>query len=154
MKPHLRTLPVKLDPHEVAQRADELARELHDQAVAEETAAATTKKLAKDLEERANRISRLGRIVHTRREDRQIDCHEEHSALDGTARTVRDDTGEIVDTRPLTQEELREARQEALPGFRVGSVTPPGSAAEAVVDHIERAREKRKAKAKPPEGTP
>ena len=34
MKPHLRTLPVKLDPHEVAQRADELARELHDQAVA------------------------------------------------------------------------------------------------------------------------
>lgn len=27
MKPHLRTLPVKLDPHEVAQRADELAGE-------------------------------------------------------------------------------------------------------------------------------
>ena len=25
MKPHLRTLPVKLDPHEVAQRADELS---------------------------------------------------------------------------------------------------------------------------------
>ena len=61
MKPHLRTLPVKLDPHEVAQRADELARELHDQAVAEEAAQSTKKKLAKDLEERASRISRLGR---------------------------------------------------------------------------------------------
>ena len=28
MKPHLRTLPVKLAPDEVAQRAEELAREL------------------------------------------------------------------------------------------------------------------------------
>ena len=153
MKPHLRTLPVKLDPHEVAQRAAELARELHDQAVAEEAAAATKKHLAKDLEARALRISRLGRVVHTRREDRQIDCHEEHSALDGTARTVRDDTGEIVDTRPLTQEELRDARQEALPGFRVGSVTVSGPPAEEPT-HIEKAREKRKAKATPPEGTP
>jgi hypothetical protein len=152
VKPHLRTLPVKLDPHEVAQRADELARELHDQAVAEEAAQSTKKKLAKDLEERANRISRLGRIVHTRREDRQIDCHEEHSALDGTARTIRDDTQEVVDTRPLTQEELRDARQEALPGFRVGSSAEPRSAAEAVVGHIEQTRQKRKAKA-PPEGT-
>ena len=150
MKPHLRTLPVKLDPHEVAQRADELARELHDQAVAEEAAQSTKKKLAKDLEERAGRISRLGRIVHTRREDRQIDCHEEHSALDGTARTIRDDTQEVVDTRPLTQEELRDARQEALPGFRVSSSAEPRSAAEAVVGHIEQARQKRKAK--PPEG--
>ena len=151
MKPHLRTLPVKLDPHEVAQRADELAREQHDQTVAEEAAQSTKKKLAKDLEERANRISRLGRIVHTRREDRQIDCHEEHSALDGTARTIRDDTQEVVDTRPLTQEELRDARQEALPGFRVGSSAEPRSAAEAVVGHIEQARQKRKAKT-PPEG--
>ena len=150
MKPHLRTLPVKLDPHEVAQRAEELARELHDQAIAEEAAQSTKKKLAKDLEERAGRISRLGRIVHTRREDRQIDCHEEHSALDGTARTIRDDTQEVVDTRPLTQEELRDARQEALPGFRVGSSAEPRSAAEAVVGHIEQARQKRKAK--PPEG--
>ena len=151
MKPHLRMLPVKLDPHEVAQRAEELARELHDQAIAEEAAQSTKKKLAKDLEERASRISRLGRIVHTRREDRQIDCHEEHSALDGTARTIRDDTQEVVDTRPLTQEELRDARQEALPGFRVGSSAEPRSAAEAVVGHIEQARQKRKAKT-PPEG--
>ena len=128
MKPHLRTLPVKLDPHEVAQRAAELARELHDQAVAEEEAASTKKKLAKDLEARAARIARLGRVVHTRREDRQIDCHEEHSALDGTARTIRDDTQEIVDTRPLTQEELREARQESLPGVEVDLVVAKANA--------------------------
>jgi len=153
VKPHLRTLPVTLAPDEVAQRAAELARELHDQAVAEEAAAATKKHIAKDLEARALRISRLGRVVHTQREDRQIDCHEEHSALDGTARTVRDDTGEVVDTRPLTQEELRDARQEALPGFRVGSSVEPRSAAEAVVGHIEQARQKRKAKTPPPEGT-
>lgn len=145
MKPHLRTLPVKLDPHEVAQRADELARELHDQAVAEEAAQSTKKKIAKDLEERANRISRLGRIVHTRREDRQIDCHEEHSALDGTARTIRDDTSEVVDTRPLTQEELRDARQEALPGFRVGAGAPFEVAPEAIAI-AERAKRARKAK--------
>ena len=149
MKPHLRTLPVKLDPHEVAQRAAELARELHDQAVAEEEAQSVKKKLAKDLEARALRISRLGRIVHTRREDRQIDCHEEHSALDGTARTIRDDTSEIVDTRPLTQEELRDARQEALPGFRVAA-SEKREAAEEPAD-LEKARQKRKAKT-PPEG--
>lgn len=149
MKPHLRTLPVKLAPDEVAQRAEELARELHDQAVAEEAAAATKKKLAQDLEKRRERIARLGRIVHTRREDRQIDCHEEHSALDGTARTVRDDTGEVVDTRPLTQEELRDARQEALPGFRVGSTAPQEWTVEpADVERMERARAKREAKRK------
>ena len=150
MKPHLRTLPVKLDPHEVAQRADELARELHDQAVAEEAAQSTKKKIAKDLEERANRISRLGRIVHTRREDRQIDCHEEHSALDGTARTIRDDTQEVVDTRPLTQEELRDARQEALPGFRVGSVTVLEDRRGSITGaELKETRQKRKAKTPP-----
>lgn len=147
MKPHLRTLPVKLDPHEVAQRADELARELHDHAVAEEEAQSVKKKLAKDLEERANRISRLGRIVHTRREDRQVDCHEEHSALDGTARTIRDDTSEVVDTRPLTQEELRDARQEALPGFRVGSSAKEWTVEPADVERMEKGREARKARA-------
>lgn len=150
MKPHLRTLPVKLAPDEVAQRAEELARELHDQAVAEEAAASTKKKLAKDLEERRERVARLGRIVHTRREDRQIDCHEEHSALDGTARTVRDDTGEVVDTRPLTQEELRDARQEALPGFRVGSTAQEP----ADVERMEGARAKREARAAKKAGQP
>ena len=153
MKPHLRTLPVKLAPDEVAQRAEELARELHDQAIAEEAAASTKKKLAKDLEERAGRISRLGRIVHTRREDRQIDCHEEHSALDGTARTVRDDTGEVVDTRPLTAEELRDARQEALPGFRVGSSAQEWAVEPADVEQMEKGREARKARAAK-KGTP
>ena len=150
MKPHLRTLPVKLAPDEVAQRAEELARELHDQAVAEEAAASTKKNLAKDLEERRERVARLGRIVHTRREDRQIDCHEEHSALDGTARTVRDDTGEVVDTRPLTAEELRDARQEALPGFRVGSTAQEP----ADVERMEGARAKREARAAKKAGTP
>lgn len=150
MKPHLRTLPVKLAPDEVAQRAEELARELHDQAVAEEAAASTKKKLAKDLEKRRERVARLGRIVHTRREDRQIDCHEEHSALDGTARTVRDDTGEVVDTRPLTAEELRDARQEALPGFRVGSTAQEP----ADVERMEGARAKREARAAKKAGTP
>jgi hypothetical protein len=147
VKPHLRTLPVTLAPDEVAQRATELARELHDQAVAEEAAASTKKKLAKDLEERRERISRLGRVVHTQREDRQIDCHEEHSALDGTARTVRDDTGEVVDTRPLTQEELRDARQEALPGFRVGSSAKEWTVEPADIERMEKGREARKARA-------
>lgn len=150
MKPHLRTLPVKLAPDEVAQRAEELARELHDQAIAEEAAAATKKYIAQDLEKRRERVARLGRIVHTRREDRQIDCHEEHSALDGTARTVRDDTGEVVDTRPLTQEELRDARQEALPGFRVGSTAQEP----ADVERMEGARAKREARAAKKAGTP
>jgi len=150
VKPHLRTLPVKLAPDEVAQRAEELARELHDQAIAEEAAAATKKYIAQDLEKRRERVARLGRIVHTRREDRQIDCHEEHSALDGTARTVRDDTGEVVDTRPLTAEELRDARQEALPGFRVGSTAQEP----ADVERMEGARAKREARAAKKAGTP
>lgn len=131
MKPHLRTLPVKLDPHEVAQRADELARELHDQAVAEEAAQSTKKKIAKDGS-----------------------CHEEHSALDGTARTIRDDTQEVVDTRPLTQEELREARQEALPGFRVGSSAKEWTVEPGDVARMEEGRAARKARAaKKTEGT-
>jgi hypothetical protein len=48
----------------------------------------------------------------------------------------------VVDTRPLTAEELRDARQEALPGFRVGSTAEP-----ADVERMERGREARKARA-------
>ncbi len=143
----LRTLPVKLAPDEVAQRASELARELHDQAVAEEAATSTKKKLSKDLEERAARISKLGRVVHTRVEDREIDCHEQHCALDGTARIIRDDTGECVDTRPLNASELRDARQEALPGFRVGSTAQEWTVEPADVERMEAGRAARKARA-------
>ena len=92
--------------------------------------------------------------MHTRREDRQIDCHEEHSALDGTARTIRDDTQEVVDTRPLTQEELRDARQEALPGFRVGSTAKEWTVEPGDVARMEEGRAARKARAaKKTEGT-
>jgi hypothetical protein len=56
-------------------------------------------------------IGRLGTIVRGGKELRQVECEDQHNYKNGTADRVRLDTGEVVQTRPLTEEE----RQQELP---------------------------------------
>ena len=158
-KEFLRTLPVKLDSMEVAAKAKHLAAELHDLALAKEKADATKRALADDLKSREARVMTLGRTVHDRSEPREVDCHEIHDVATSTVRVYRDDTGEFVDSRPMTELEIRDARQAELPNISPGrrrvdlraegyTVTIPkkyGSAAEEVAAAV--------AELKDPDGT-
>lgn len=115
MKEFLRTLPVSLSASEVADRSKELADEIHEMALAKEEADGTKRRIADDLKLREARVKKLGDAVRTRAEPREVDCHEEVDLDRKLARVIRNDTGATVETRALSDLEIREARQATLP---------------------------------------
>lgn len=109
----IRNLPVKLTESETLTRGEELARTV-EQYKAEEAAEKDRAKKAKEgLLALRTRMETLSRVVDTRTEHRDIPCGWHYARATLTAQLVRRDTGEVVETRPMTQAE----RQERLPGF-------------------------------------
>lgn len=109
----IRNLPVKLTESETLMRGEELARTV-EQYKAEEAAEKDRAKKAKEgLLALRTRMETLSRVVDTRVEHRDIPCGWAFRHADLTAVLHRRDTGEIVETRPMTMTE----RQERLPGL-------------------------------------
>lgn len=109
----IRNLPVKLTESETLTRGEELARTV-EQYKAEEAAEKDRAKKAKEgLLALRTRMETLSRVVDTRTEHRDIPCGWHYARATLTAQLVRRDTGEVVETRPMTQAE----RQERLPGL-------------------------------------
>ncbi len=119
-KEFLRTLPVKLTVTEVAKKSADLAAALHDLTRAKEEADSAKRKLSDDLKSREEAIAKLAKHVHEKAEPREVDCHEELDVGSAIARVYRDDTGEFVDSRPMTELEIRDARQAELPNISPG----------------------------------
>lgn len=109
-----RLLPCVLTSEEVAQRAQELARaEIYrGQVESDFAAAAEDWKAQKKLWDSkvmtaSDACLRLGRVVKTGEEEREVECSTEVKG--GQFLIVRVDTGEIVIQRPATQEELQQS---------------------------------------------
>lgn len=117
MKQFLRNLPVKLTITELAKKSADLAAALRDLAAAKEDAGATKRGLADGIKRREETIARLAQHVHEKAEPREVDCHEELDLGSAIARVYRDDTGELVDSRPMTEAEIRSERQAELPNI-------------------------------------
>lgn len=105
MGDQIRTLPVTLNDVECADRAKELVAlmgrrdsEIADQLAAKQSMRARIKGMDADIE-------KLAKTVRERREDRPVPCFHTFDGKAGTARLVRSDTEEIVETRPMTPDE-------------------------------------------------
>lgn len=103
-----RKLPCTLTNNELLVRGSELA-EAEEEIVALRIEA---KIVASDFKERINaaacEVARLARIIKAGKEDSHIDCFWEKRFATQEAVLIRDDTGEIVERRTLTKEELQE----------------------------------------------
>lgn len=76
------------------------------------------------LQGHAQKLSELGLKVRSREEARSVECQERYDLQRLTAELYRLDTGELVESRPMSAHERQEALQEVLPGV---SREPPES---------------------------
>ena len=105
-----RSLMVGLNEDEIRSCASELARVTASQAELEDEKKAVTSGFKNRIDRCVADCRALAQKVTTRRELRDIDC--EWSPADGGKMILtRTDTGEIIDTRKMTEEE----QQQALP---------------------------------------
>lgn len=102
-----RKLPVKLTNEEVRLRGKRLA------ALQAEIASLETKKKAaaddfkSQIGERETEMSRLTREINEERELRDVQVTEEKNWELGEVHLIRLDTGEVVEIRPMTPQELK-----------------------------------------------
>lgn len=100
-----RILPVKLSKSEVVERGQLAAQVLHkiDEAEAEK------KRVAADVKERTealeSELRRLSYIVEREEEDRTVECSWHFDFMKNEKNLIREDTGEVVETKPMTDEE-------------------------------------------------
>lgn len=105
-------LPVKLNPQELALRAQELASAEATLTEREgeltqfvEAAKGTKKQIETAISDARYAVSRLARTVRNRAEDREVPIMEDADYEAGAVNTYRTDTNEVVATRGMTPEE-------------------------------------------------
>jgi hypothetical protein len=100
-----RTLPCRLTDSELLARGHEYSLKGHALGVKEAEKKAAMKRFAEEIEQIKLEGARLGDMVRTKTEHREIEVevYIDHSL--GMARVSRLDTGETVETRPLTASE-------------------------------------------------
>lgn len=110
------SLPVKLTETDLALRAQELATaesvlaEHESQLLrALESAKGTKKKLENEIFDARHVVGRLARVVRERHEDREVPIMETSDYELGAINTCRTDTGEVVATRGMSQEERQQS---------------------------------------------
>lgn len=116
-----RELPVKLTPAELADRAQRLAQvegKLRDYGAETKEINSQRKGVREQLE---NELRTLGLVVRSKQEYRPVDIRCEARFAEGKAFFIREDTDEMIESRPLTAAEKQEALFE--PG---GDVLPFG----------------------------
>lgn len=102
-----RKLPVRLTDTELLAKSKELAAritELEDVEATKKSAVAQCKLKSDDLEAE---IHDLAKILRTGREDREVEVKELRNDQARTIEVIRIDTGEIVESRPMTIHELQ-----------------------------------------------
>lgn len=98
-------LPVVLSERELAARAAELAREVRKGKEVEDEKKTTMADFKARTEAIDMKVRELSEIVDTKQEDRSVECIVDPDYAAGTMVTVRRDTGEVVQSRPMTQDE-------------------------------------------------
>lgn len=106
-KMETRSLPVKLSVDEYTARADELARQIGKFDEVESLRKSNQSDFKSQLELIEGKIKALSRVVRDRTEYREIRVFDQRNDVALTMDVIRDDTGEVVESRPLTKEELQ-----------------------------------------------
>jgi hypothetical protein len=110
-----RSLPVKMSSEEQATAALELARtcaELRDLKVEKDQVYAAWRKRIKDYD---GRVSHAVEQVNKGLQTAEVEIEESYDLEREEATLTRLDTGEVIEVRPMTQDEIEQARQLELP---------------------------------------
>ncbi len=102
-----RELRCDLNAQEVADRADQLGRELRQRSDTEKDKADSNAAFSADLKRLTSVIATLGEEVRTRSTIRPVECRSGPDYNAAVMETFRLDTGEIVARRPLTIDEAQ-----------------------------------------------
>lgn len=111
-----RTLPVKLSKVEIDLKVRELALAHHEYRDVEAEKKKRTRDLTARLKDLRAAQDRLSEEIVNEQEDRLVDCDETADLEARLWQTSRRDTGEIIETRPMTADEVNEQRQMAFKG--------------------------------------
>jgi len=112
-----RSLPDPLSDHETLLRATEAAQLAGKRDALEVKLAIDTKAAKKDIELVEGKISELQKQVRERQEYKDIEVDYFHDANRGCVETIRLDTHDVIHSRPMTVDELQDARQTKIPGI-------------------------------------
>jgi hypothetical protein len=122
MKKIFRDLKVKLQPAEWNAIASALGAEQAKLFECEAEKAEAMTGYKKRLEAHGNKMAELGEKVRSREETRAVECFERQDEQRFVVELYRQDTGELVETRPMTSAERHDVLQSSLPGV---SKEPP-----------------------------
>lgn len=115
LKRYIEDLPCKLTEGEWKERATSLAHKHRELGEFQERAKLVKKELKEDEDKLQISIDKLGEIVRTNHELRAVEVREEMNVGREIIEVIRQDTGEFVRSRPLSQAELQDLRQGKLP---------------------------------------
>jgi hypothetical protein len=101
-------LPCKLSTHEVARRADELARVLEAHELLKADKAAAMSRFAEQIKASERRIFDLGDVVRNSCEFREVPVRLQSDFDRNQIHSIRMDTGEVVRSRPMESHERQQ----------------------------------------------
>jgi hypothetical protein len=102
-----RKLAVELTDDELKQKGDVLSNRIEELDTVESERKAAADGFKEHIKEIHGDIASLARQIRTRKEHRTISCMWERDDARMTMCLIRQDTGEIVDTRPMRDDELQ-----------------------------------------------
>jgi len=103
----LRRLPVKLTNEELLDRSKSLTTELDKKDALTAKKKSEAEKIAGDIALVEEGIQALRKALRDGEEERDVECHVHRDFDNHTVVTIRNDTGEIIEERPMTQAELQ-----------------------------------------------
>lgn len=112
-------LSCNLTPVELDSRAQDMAGKQRDKEDKEARKKDLAAKMGEEIKTLDSEISRLAREIRNKSEDRRVKCWYQRSMETGMMLIVREDTGEVVARRPLTDDELQ------IPMLGLTSDVPP-----------------------------
>lgn len=114
---HTEKLPCDLTSFELRERATKMANVVNEIEQLELKKKVATDTAKREIDALVVSVSQLARQVRTGKEDREVEVEEVHDEIRFAVETFRTDTGEVVRSRPMTDEEKKHALQVALPGL-------------------------------------
>lgn len=124
-KTETRSLPVVLTEVEVHDRSQELARTVDEINDVEAEKKDVVKDFAKRLGEKRKRMNELANAITSGTEKRDIECSERVDERRHAIEIIRHDTLEVVETRPMTGEQIENLNQGHLFDRSAATTTEP-----------------------------
>lgn len=111
----IRRLPIQLTDAERNVKARHAASLVHERTMLEEQKKETAAEYAERIKDLSTKITAAVEAARTGIEERDVEVNPKPNNEAFVVEFYRDDTGELVESRPMTDEEIRVARQRELP---------------------------------------